>query len=85
MRRPRKRREALRMLGELGVPIFERGALSPWDDGLSSSMYFLPPKPAVASSEPDIWTHSLQIHSNGPGPKTDTLQLAPSMRKLLVR
>ena len=45
---------------------------------------FSPPKQVVASSKPNFWTHSLQIHYNGPGLKTKTLQLAPSMRKLLV-
>ena len=45
---------------------------------------FPPSKQAVALSEPNFWTHSLQIHCNGPGPKIATLQLAPSMGKLLV-
>ena len=40
---------------------------------------------AVALSEPNFRTHSLQIHCNGPGPKTATLQLAPSVGKLFVR
>ena len=73
-RRPRERREALGMRGELGVPVLGRGALSPWDVGLSGSVYFSPLKQAVASSEPNFWTHSLQIHCNGLGPKTETLQ-----------
>ena len=73
------------MREELGVPVLERGALLPWDVGPSSSVYFSPPKQAVASSEPNFWTHSLQIHCNGFGPKTMTLQLAPSVGKLLVR
>ena len=62
------------MRGELGVPVLGRGALSPWDVGLSGSVYFSPLKQAVASSEPNFWTHSLQIHCNGLGPKTETLQ-----------
>ena len=50
------------MREELGVPVLGRGALSPWDVGLSGSVYFSPLKQAVASSEPNFWTHSLQIH-----------------------
>ena len=50
------------MREELGVPIFGRGVLSPWDVGPSGSKYFSPPKQAIASSEPNFWTHSLQIH-----------------------
>ena len=38
------------------------------------SVCFSPPKQAVASSDPNFWTHSLQIHCNGPGLKTVTLQ-----------
>ena len=34
------------------------------------------------SSKPNFWTHSLQIHYNGPGPKIETLQLAPSVGKV---
>ena len=74
--RPRERREALGMQEELGVPILGRGVLSPWDVGPFDSVYFSPPKQAIASSEPNFWTHSLQIHCNGPGLKTETLQLA---------
>ena len=73
------------MREELGVPVLGRGALSPWDVGPSGSVYFSPPKLAVASSEPNFWTHSLQIHCNGLGPKTETLQLVPSVGKLLVQ
>ena len=36
---------------------------------------FSPPKQVVALSKPNFWTHSLQIHYNGPGLKTETLQL----------
>ena len=72
--RPRERREALGMREELGVPILGRGALSPWDVEPSDSVYFSPPKQAVALSKPNFWTHSLQVHCNGPGPKTETLQ-----------
>ena len=82
---PRKRREAPGMQGELGVLVFGRGALSPWYVGPSGSIYFSLPKQAVASSKPNFWTHSLQIHCNGPGPKIETLQLVPSVGKLLVR
>ena len=49
-------------------------------------LYIFPPsEQAVALSEPNFRTHSLQIHCNGPGPKTVTLQLAPSVGKLLMR
>ena len=53
--------------------------------GCSVLCNFSPLKQAIASSEPNFWTHSLQIHCNGPGSKTKTLQLASSMGKLLVR
>ena len=53
--------------------------------GRSVLCNFSPLKQAIASSEPNFWTHSLQIHCNGPGSKTKTLQLASSMGKLLVR
>ena len=72
------------MREELGVPVLGRGVLSPWDVGSSDSVYFSPLKQAIASSEPNFWTHSLQIHCNGPNPKTESLQLAPSVGKLLV-
>ena len=75
-RKPRERREAPRMGEELGVHIFGRGVLSPWDVGPSDSVYFSPPKQAVAPSEPNFWTHSLQIHCNGPGLKTETLHVS---------
>ena len=73
------------MREELRVPVLGRGALSPWDVGPSGSVYFSPPKQAVTSLEPNFWTHSLQIYCNGLGLKTETLQLALSMGKLLVR
>ena len=63
------------MREELGVPIFGRGALSPWDVGSFDSVYFSLLKLAVASSEPNFWTNSLQIHCNGSGPKTKTLHI----------
>ena len=84
-RRLIERREAPGMREELGIPVLGREALSPWDVGPSGSVYFSPPKQAVASSEPNFWTHSLQIHCNGPSSKTETLQLAPFVDKLLVR
>ena len=62
------------MQEELGVPVLRRGVFSPWDVGPSDSAYFSPLKQAVTSSEPNFWTHFLQIHCNGPGPKTETLQ-----------
>ena len=85
-RRPKERREeAPEMRGQLGVPVFGQGAISPWDIGPSSSVYFSPLKQAIASLESNFWTHYLQIHYNGPGLKTETLQLAPFVGKLLVR
>ena len=54
------------MREKLGVPVLGRGVLSSWDVGLSDSVYFSPPKQAVALSEPNFWTNSLQIHCIGP-------------------
>ena len=68
--KPRERREAPRMGEELGVHILGQGVLSPWDVGPSNSVYFSPPKQVVAPSEPNFWTHSLQIHCNEPSLKT---------------
>ena len=84
-RRPIERREALGMREKLGIPVLGRGTLSPWDVGPSGSVYFSPPKQAVGSLESNFWTHSLQIHYNGLGLKTETLQLAPFVGKFLVR
>ena len=56
----------------LGIPVLKRGVPSPWDVEPPNSVYFSPPKQAVALSEPNFWTHSLQIHCNGLGPKTVT-------------
>ena len=67
------------------IPVLERGVPSPWYVGPPDSVCFSPPKQAVALSEPNFWTHSLQIHCNGLGPKTVTLQLASSVEKLFVR
>ena len=47
-------------------------------------MCFSPPKQAVALSEPNFWTHSLQIHCNGLGPKTMTLQFKKETMHKLV-
>ena len=58
-------------------PVLERGVPSPWDVGPPDSVCLSSPKQAVTSSEPNFWSHSLQIHCNGLGPKTVTLQLAP--------
>ena len=63
------------MREEWGVHILGRGVLSPWVVEPSDSVYFSPPKQAVAPSELNFWTHSLQIHCNGPGLKTETLQI----------
>ena len=56
------------------IPVLERGVPSPWDVGLPNSVCLSSPKQAIASSEPNFWPHSLQIHYNGLGPKTVTLQ-----------
>ena len=69
----------------LEIPVLERTVPSPWDVGPPDSVCFSPPKQAVILSEPNFWTHSLQIHCNGLSSKTATLQLAPSMGKLFVR
>ena len=89
--RPRNR-EAKRQEGgfcvtERGwrIPVLEQGVPSPWDVGPPDSVWFSSPKQVVASSKPNFWTHSLQIHCNRLSPKTVTLQLAPSVGKLLVR
>ena len=58
-KRPIERRKALGMREELGVPVLGRGVLSTWDVGPFDSVYISPPKQAVASSEPNFWTHSL--------------------------
>ena len=57
-----------------GIPVLEQGVPSLWDVGPPDSVCFSPPKQVVALSEPNFWTHSLQIHCNGLGPKTVTLQ-----------
>ena len=73
--RPRERKEA---------PVWPRGVgdscprargPSPWDVGPPYSVCFSSPKQAVVLSEPNFWTHSLQIHCIGPGSKTVTLQV----------
>ena len=65
-----------------------RWSLLPGPFGPSDPVRFSFPPPlerVVVLSEPNFWTYSLQIHYNGLGPKTVTLQLAPSVGKLLVR
>ena len=43
------------MMGEeLGIHILGRGVLSPYDVGPSDSVYFSPPKQAIAPSEPNF-------------------------------
>ena len=69
----------------LEIPVLERTVPSPWDIGPPDSVCFSPPKQAVILSEPNFWTHFLQIHCNGLSSKTATLQLAPSVGKLFVR
>ena len=70
------------MQEEMGIPVLGRGNPSPWDVGPSDSVCFSPPKQVVALSEPNFWTHSLQIHCNGLGPKTVTLQPEHHLRTL---
>ena len=65
------------------ILVLERGVPSPWDVRLPDSVCLSSPKQAVASLEPNFWPHSLQIHCNGLGPKTVTLQLAPSVGSCL--
>ena len=72
---PKKGRRLLCDREELGIPVLERGVPSPWDVGPPDSVCFSTPKQVVALSEPNFWTHSLQIHCNGLGPKTDTLHV----------
>ena len=55
-------------------PVLERGVPSPWDVGPPDSVCLSSSKQAVASSEPNFWSHSLQSHCNGLGPKTVPLQ-----------
>ena len=59
--------------GGWGFPSSSKGSLFPWDVRPPDSVCFSPPKQAVALSEPNFWTHSLQIHCNWLGPKTVTL------------
>ena len=73
--RPRERKEALGVREELEIPVLERRVSSPWDVVPPDSVCFSPPKQVVALSEPNFWIHSLQIHCNGPGPKTATLHI----------
>ena len=74
-REARARKGAPGVREELWIPVLERGVPSPWDVGPPDSVCFSPPKRAVASSEPNFWTHSLQIHCNGLDPKTVTLHI----------
>ena len=69
--RERRRGKALGRREELGIHILGWGVLSPWDVGPSDFVFLAfiwsssVPKQAVALSEPNFWTHSLQIHCNG--------------------
>ena len=67
------------------IPVLERGVPFPWDVGPLDFVCLSSLKHAVASSEPNFCPHSLQIHYNGLGPKTVTLQLVLSVGRLLVR
>ena len=64
------------------IPILERKVPSPWDVRPPDSVYFSSSKQAVASSEPNFWTHSLQIHCNRLSPKSVTLQNEMSELKI---
>ena len=62
---------------EMGIHVLGRGVLFPWDVGPSDSVFLAPiwspliPKQAITLSEPNFWTHSLQIHCNGSaGPRS---------------
>ena len=63
--------KALGKREEMGIHILGQGVLSPWGVGLSDSVFLAPiwsstiPTQVVAPSEPNFWTHSLQIHCNG--------------------
>ena len=88
----KKKREAQRKEGGScvtergwGFPSSSEGSLLPGTLGRLILCVFSPPKQVVALSEPNFWTHSLQIHCIGPSPKTATLQLVPSVGKLLMR
>ena len=88
----KKKREAQRKEGGScvtergwGFPSSSEGSLLPGTLGRPILCVFSPPKQVVALSEPNFWTHSLQIHCIGPSPKTATLQLVPSVGKLLMR
>ena len=72
--RPEKERRLLCDQKGLGIPVLKRGVPSPLDVGLPDSVCFSPLKQAIALSEPNFWTHFLQIHYNGLSPKTVTLQ-----------
>ena len=63
------------MREELGILVLKRGVPSPWGLGPSDPMRFPPSEQAVILSELNFRTHSLQIHCNGPGPKTMTLHI----------
>ena len=64
-------------------PSSSKGSFLPRTIGPFDSMCLSSPKQAVVSSQPNFWPHSLQIHCNGLGPKTVTLQLAPSVGSCL--
>ena len=71
---PEKGRRLPFDLKRLGIPVLEREVPSPWDVGLLDFVCFSPPKQAVALSESNFWTHSLQIHCNGLDLKTEIVQ-----------
>ena len=56
------------------IPVLGQMVPCPWDVGPPDSVCFSSPKQAVALSKPNFWTHYLQIHCNGLGTKSVTLQ-----------
>ena len=56
------------------ILVLERGVPSPLDVRQLDSVCLSSSKQVVASLEPNFWPHSLQIHCNGFGLKTATLQ-----------
>ena len=55
-------------------PSLSEGSLLPGTIGPLDSVCLSSPKKVIVSSQPNFWPHSLQIHYNGLGPKTVTLQ-----------
>ena len=82
---PKKREGLLGCERSWGFPSSGEGSLLPGTLDCPILCIFPLSEQVVALSEPNFWTHSLQIHCDGPGQKTAILQLAPSVGKLLVQ